>query len=441
MSSRRVTPNKRAAIRAALRQFGGNKREVMRATRSGWGTVRDVAMEPAGEPGGDGASLEPVRETEQMAHLLGTVEEGPPAVEAETPVDPIEAERSKIDTRRDRHREQDLIKQIAGERSFRSFLETLMLEVAPRIEPPPAYKPPKVERDTSNETLLQLWSDWHAYETVKSERVFKLNQYDGPTMARRVKTLVDSSLSIKNRMERGGWLFKRLVVGCNGDFVSGTIHEVERHSDAPSVIHAVYGTGLTLAAALRDLSPHFETIDVYCTSGNHGRLPDARRMQQKDPARNWDTAIYLYAKTALRDCPNIKFHIPESYAVLYTIEGHNFLQTHGHDIKSWNSIPYYGIDRYGRNINALLTANAMPIHYFMISHFHSLGGTPAAGGETFINGSLIGGTEFSVNALGKSDLPKQWMFGVHRKYGVASRWPIIAEGGEESYPAFPWEDN
>lgn len=430
----RLTPERRREILAAFRRTRGDKRKAMRAAKASWSTLQKCLS----EAGGDGASLEPVREVDQFRTIVESVAEGPP----EKPADPIEAERAKIDQRRDRRREQDLIQQIAREQSFRAFLEDLMREVAPRIAPPPPYRPPsRTAADASHETLLTLWSDWHAYETVKAERVFGLNQFDGPTMARRVKALVDSSLAIKNRMERGGWLFKRLVVGCNGDFVSGTIHEVERHSDAPSVIHAVYGTGLTLAAALRDLSPCFEQIDVYCTSGNHGRLPDARRMQQKDPARNWDTAIYLYAKTALRDVPNIRFHIPESYAVIYNVEGWNFLQTHGHDVKSWNSIPYYGIDRYGRNINALLTANATPIHYFLISHFHSLGGTPAAGGETFINGSLIGGTEFSVNALGKSDMPKQWLFGVHRKYGVASRWPIVAEGGEASYPAFPWEND
>lgn len=79
MSSDRVTPNKRQAIRAALRKFGGNKRAAMRATNSSHRTVCDVASEPVDEPGNDGASLEPVRETERMASLLGSVEEGPPA--------------------------------------------------------------------------------------------------------------------------------------------------------------------------------------------------------------------------------------------------------------------------------------------------------------------------------------------------------------------------
>lgn len=385
----------------------------------------------------------------RYGNAMSPVNEGPPEPrlsesdsQPEPEPDPIEETRRRLEEERDRKRERELLLAIAGEKSFRAFLESLMLEVAPRIEPPPPYAGFATSADTSEETMMLVWSDWHAYEVVKEERVLGLNRYDAETMGRRVKHVVDSSLSIKDRMERGaGWRFRRCVVACNGDFVSGTIHEVERHGDAPNVIMAVYGTGLTLAEALRDLAPHFERIDVYCTSGNHGRLPDARRMQQKDPSRNWDTAIYLYAKTALRALPNIHFHIPDSYSVMYDVRGWNFLQTHGHEIKSWNSIPFYGIDRYGRNINALLTANAMPIHYFVISHFHSGGGLPSAGGESFINGSLIGGTEYSINGLGKSDRPMQWMFSVHDQHGVASRWPIYGNGGTDSYPVRPWESN
>jgi hypothetical protein len=356
------------------------------------------------------------------------------------PIDPIVKEKDRLSSSRILGREKELIRQIASERSFREFLEDLMREIAPAIEPPPPYRPQQPQSVATQETMLAVWSDWHAYESVDAARVLGLNHYDAPTMGRRVRRLVDATVSIKDRMERGsGWRFPKLAVACNGDFVSGTIHEAERHSDAPSIIHAVYGTGLVLASALRDLAAHFGQIDVYCTSGNHGRLPDARRMQQKDPCRSWDTLIYLFAMTSLKDIPSIRFHIPESYVVMYSLEGWNFLQTHGHEIKSWNQIPYYGIDRFGRNINALLTANEMPIHYFIVSHFHSLGGVPSAGGETFINGSLIGGTEFSVNALGKCDVPKQWLFCVHPEHGVTSRWPILANGdSKEGYSVSPW---
>jgi hypothetical protein len=379
------------------------------------------------------------RHAEKYLREIKGTQPAPEPIRSAAPTVDEMAER--IARTRDLRREKDELLAIAGEKSFRAYLEQILRDVAPRFEPLAPEPAPDFDEDTSSETLLMLLSDWHAFEEVKPDRVMGFNEFNGDILCERVKRLLLTQLSIKRRMERGaGWSIRNAAVALNGDFVSGTIHELERHSDAANVVHAVFATGMLLAAYLRDMAPHFERVDVRCTSGNHGRLPDARRMQQKDPTRNWDTAIYLYAMAALRDIPNIRFDIPDSYFIKYAIEGWNFLQFHGHDIKSWNSLPYYGIDRFGRNMNALYNSRAERIDYFLVSHFHSLGGVSASGGETFVNGSVIGGNEFSVGALGRCDRPAQWMFMVHKENGITSRWPLMAEGRERvtPYPLPQW---
>lgn len=375
----------------------------------------------------------------------------PPAVPAvEVPIappppppDPIEEEQKRQHRVAALKAERELLKEVAGERSLRAHLEALAHAVAKEMAPPPSIVPRiPVGADASEETLVLMFSDWHAYEVVDPERVRGFNAYDATIMGQRVQRIVDSALSIKARMERGGgWRFPRLVVGCNGDIVSGTIHEVERHSDAPSIVHAVYGAGLVLAQAIRDLSAHFGQVEVFCTPGNHGRLPDARRMQQKDPWRSWDTLIALFAKEHLRAIPHVQFFIPNSYSVGFEVEGWKFLQTHGHDVKSWNSIPWYGLNRLVSNINALEAGRGEIVHHYLFGHFHTTTSLPHAAGESFINGSLIGGNEFSVNALGRADRPAQWLLGVHQEHGVTHRWPLRADGREISAPRYqidPW---
>jgi hypothetical protein len=357
--------------------------------------------------------------------------------------DPIEVERERKDRLRTLQFEREAIQAIAGEKSLRMWLEGLVRDVAPIFPSPPPYVAPKASPGVSTETALMLWSDWHCYETVTRERTQGLNAYDAEIAARRVKRVVDESIKIKERMERGGgWRFPNAVIACNGDFVSGTIHEVERHSDAPNVVMAVYGTGMLLASAIRDVAANFEKVTVYCTSGNHGRLPDARRMQQKDPTRNWDTVIYLFAREALRGVPNVEFVIPDSYAITYEIGDKTFLQYHGHDVKSWNSIPHYGIQRYARNMNALHSRHRRSIDYLLISHFHTDSSMSTGGGKSYVNGSLIGGNEFSINGLGACDDPCQKLFFVSDPIGVNSEWSVMGEVRGESegatYPPYPW---
>jgi len=366
----------------------------------------------------------------------------PPVPPPTPPRDPLEVEQERQERRRDLLAEQRAVQAVAGERSFRAFVEGLLRDTItpfPAIDPTPA---PDCSAATL-ESMVQLFSDWHAYELVSAERVRGFNEYNADIMGRRVRRVVDAHRSIKARMERGGgWSFGRLVLGLNGDFMSGTIHEVERHSDAPNVVMAAYGTGLVLAQAIRDLAQDYPEVECFCSSGNHGRLPDARRMQQKDPTRSWDTLVYLIAREHLRQTSHIRWYIPDSYSVAFEVEGWRFLQTHGHDVKSWNSIPFYGINRMMANLNALEASRGTPVHYALLGHFHTASSMEAASAEYFVNGSLIGGTEFSVQGLGKADTPKQMMLGVHPEHGVTHRWPLLGRVGPDDpgYDVTPWKD-
>lgn len=343
--------------------------------------------------------------------------------------DPVEVERERRERLHTLKEEREAILAIAGERSLRAALDDLVARTSKRFDAPPPYRPRPVPKGikVTTETIVQMWSDWHAGESVSAEAMRGFNEYSDAIFHERVDTIVAGHLSIKDRLEAGGqYRFEKCVIAANGDFVSGTIHELEKHSDHENVIWAVYDCGMVLASATRELAAVYPSIEVFCTSGNHGRLPDARRVQQKEPTRSWDTLVYLFARENLRDLPNVSFYIPNSYAVAFDIYGWRWLQTHGHDVKSWNSIPWYGLNRLIGNMNALEAGRGLPVHYWAFGHFHNASSLPHASGESFVNGSLIGSNEFALNALGKVDRPTQWMLQMHPEHGVTGRWPLFA---------------
>jgi hypothetical protein len=345
------------------------------------------------------------------------------------PPDPIEVERERQERIRNLRAEREALKDIASERSLRATLEKLFTDLVPSLEAPPAFVPRVVKgAKPTRESLLLHLSDWHYGETVDASGTRALNEYNTSIAQRRIKTVFDGALGIAEKMRAGGgWEFPRMVVAVNGDMVTGTIHELERHGDHMNVIWSVYYCAMELAEQLRRLAAEFPEVDVFVTSGNHGRLPDARKMQSKDPTRNWDTLVGLIARTALENVPNVTVTIPNSYAVTYEVEGNVVLQSHGHDVKSWGGIPWYGINRIVTNYNALEASRGGRISAYLFGHFHSATNLTYPGGEAFVNGSLIGGTEWTVNALGKADRPCQMMLGFHPDHGVTHRWPIYAE--------------
>src|SRR5262249_13117582 len=152
---------------------------------------------------------------------------------------------------------------------------------------------------------------------------------------------------------KGGYEFPTAYLGVNGDLVTGSIHDLEKYSNGKTIIESVAECGYLLAEAVRNVAAEFEHVEMVCTVGNHGRLPDARRMEQKAPLRNWDAAVYFFAQAVLRDVKNVNITIPNSYAAAYEIQGLNVLQSHGHQIKSWGGIPWYGLQRHVGRVTAL----------------------------------------------------------------------------------------
>jgi hypothetical protein len=337
--------------------------------------------------------------------------------------DPIEQAKKRAEQDAQRREHVEAVKELA----FRSTLRDCLSEVAKTLEPPPAYRPIKSVRGEVVETMLLHLSDWHADELVRAENVFGLNEYSRSVMDRRIAKVVASTVEIKSRLESGGYRFPTLVVAANGDMVSGTIHEVERHTDGPNILRTALRCATSLAAAIRDLSGSFERIHVFGTSGNHGRLGDAKKVQTKDPTRSWDYLIYEYAAALLKDCPNVTVECPDSWAVMYELEGKLFYQGHGHFVKSWNSIPFYGINRMTSRLGAVIAKHFRPVDYWLFGHFHVHGSIENAGGEYLINPPLIGPQEFGVHSFGDAVPPGQSLFGVHQKYGITHRWRLAAE--------------
>ena len=339
-------------------------------------------------------------------------------------VNPIEKQKQKAQEDVLRKEHVSAVKELA----FRDFISDMFKDVVNGIDPPPPYNPVTINDTTTEEVFLLHLSDFHASEIIKPQNTFGLNEYDQEITERRALTIVNKTIEIKRRLERGGYSFPRLVIAANGDFVSGTIHEAERHTNGTNVMTTALWCGSLLARMIRDLSADFKDVHVFCTSGNHGRLADAKKVQLKDPTRNWDYLIYRYAEALLQSCPNIKFIIPNAWGVVYEICNSLFCQSHGHFIKSWNGLPFYSMSRLTTKLNAVLSRRYnQGVDYWIMGHFHTQASVETSGGEYLVNPCLVGPQELGIYAMGEATPPGQMLYGVHPKHGITHRWRLHAE--------------
>jgi predicted phosphodiesterase len=265
-------------------------------------------------------------------------------------------------------------------------------------------------------------SDEHMADIVDPASVQGLETYNFSVACARAERYVNTVLEITQKTLTG-YRFPNLWILRYGDHSSGEIHNAVARSEFQNQFKNAFAIGQVHALMVRDLSPYFENVFVVCLSGNHGR-----RTQKKDyqnPHDNWDYAINQTACLLNQDIKNVKYLIPNAWSTVVNIQNHNFAIEHGDDIKSWNSIPYYGLERKTRRLMALNATQNLKVDYFVYGHFHqpsSLG--QLADTETLINGSWKATDPYTFGSLSGFTEPSQWLHGVHPEHGITWRFKI-----------------
>lgn len=300
---------------------------------------------------------------------------------------------------------------------FEALVDELQQTVKP-IKPLPSVVKVGTNKDKIHESLVMHLSDEHADSIVLPHQVGGLERYDLRIALRRAEVYVDTVIRF-TQQTLSNYAFDNLYILAHGDHVSGEIHGATDHSVYRNSFRNALAVGQMHALMYRDLCAHFPRIHVLYLSGNHGR-----RSIKKDyhrPQDNWDYLVAEIAKLHCADLTNVDFSIPDSYSACLDIEGYGFAVAHGDDIRSWNGIPWYGIERRTRRWGAISAATDRKINYYCFGHFHNAATQAALNGETILNGSWVACDPYAFNALAVFSEPAQWIHGVHAAHGVSWR--------------------
>lgn len=276
------------------------------------------------------------------------------------------------------------------------------------------------DKGVISEHLVMHLSDEHADQIVLPHRVGNLERYSLAQALARAERYVDTTLQFTQET-LVNYRFPVLWVLAYGDHTSGEIHGITM-SEYHNQIRNSLAIGQMHALMFRDLAPYFQKINVVYVPGNHGR-----RSKKKDYEGAWDNWDYLIGETAKICCQNhnnINFLIPDSFSINLNINGHGFNVSHGDDIPSWNSLPWYGIERKTRRLVALHQSQGLKVKYFVMGHFHKASSLSDLDGEVIINGPWIATTPYIFERHAGFTEPCQWLHGVHQKYGISWRLKV-----------------
>jgi len=277
---------------------------------------------------------------------------------------------------------------------------------------------------TITESAMLVLSDSHSDQEILSKRVRGLEEYSFDVACQRAERIVDTTIShLVDNMKN--YKFETLYIAGLGDYVNGEIHGATEYSKWGNTLKNSMGMGELFAMMVTDLSRYFPKIVVCSVSGNHGRR--SIKKDYRGAHDNWDYLVMAHAATRLRglvEQGRLEIFAPDAWSMMMSVYDWNFCLNHGDDIKSWNSLPWYGIERKTRRLNAIGTVTGQMPHYYLFGHFHNMGTQQHTTGETIVNGSWSATDEYALESLGAYSEPYQWLFGVHPTYGLTWRLPI-----------------
>ena len=307
------------------------------------------------------------------------------------------------------------LNRIRGERDSARDLQVFLEDFVKRSIAPITWraspaKIPKPKRSDEAEVAMLDLSDMQIGSIVRPHEVMGLNTYNLEVFKERLQLLVEKVIHITEGLQSSRRI-DTLIVNFLGDIVEGElIFEHQPFEIEADLLTQIFVAADELVGALLTFAQHFKEVKVYAVPGNHGRAS-----KRNSPNLNFDTIVYRFIEQRLALQRNIRIYCSDGPCMGYEEpEGWLHVIQHGDNIRSYLSIPYYGLDRAASRMSALLMTQ---VRYYHIGHHHSAGYIPNAACTRILNGSFVGTSRFSANEMQTGDVPVQWFMGYHPKYG------------------------
>lgn len=273
---------------------------------------------------------------------------------------------------------------------------------------------------TSEATAVIVASDWHWAETVHSDNVNGLNEYNTNIAKTRAEKLFVNTVKLLEIFKAHSRI-DTLVVALLGDFINGELRDEAMQNNGELTMNELLGVQEVLLSGIQFILDNTDVnLVIPCHSGNHGRV--TKKIHVATEAGNsLEYVMYHMLARHFYGNKRVKFIIPTSYHSFLDIAGFTVRFSHGHAI------------RYAGGVGGIFIPVKKAIAQWnkarkadldVIGHYHQV----RDGGDFICNGSLIGWNEFANFIKADYEKPKQVFFLVdHKRKEKTVVCPIFLE--------------
>lgn len=254
-------------------------------------------------------------------------------------------------------------------------------------------------------TAMLLLSDLHVEETVLSENINGLNEYNLDIADLSLRTTFEKFLLLLDDARHLANI-RKAVIWLGGDIINGYIHEEAKETNGLAPIPATFWAAERIEKGLRMIAEQgeFDQITVLTSVGNHGRTTVKPR-NATSTKNSFEQAMYVSLCGRTRDIKQLRWQIGEAYHNYLDVEGFLCRFHHGDKIKYRGGVggltipANKSIDKWNKSFRAA---------YDFFGHLH----TYLVHHHIFSNGSMVGYNAYACEELKAEFQPPMQGFSV-----------------------------
>jgi len=232
-----------------------------------------------------------------------------------------------------------------------------------------------------NYTSCLLLSDLHVEESVTRKDVGALNEFDWEIMEDRLYKVFSEWFNQYRGESRG-------MVMILGDVISGIIHDTLEHTTKPTA-EAVHDLADILSGYFNAAATIFDTIDIHFVSGNHERISE--RIKSNNKGMDFGYLFAQILKAKLTGTANISMSISTTGFVATKVGDKWVGGIHGDAFRGQKNEARTSIIQ-----EAFKRVLEVEAYHILEGHTHKFSYHNTNRGASIINGSLIGSNAYGL---------------------------------------------
>lgn len=282
--------------------------------------------------------------------------------------------------------------------------------------------------------IAPIFDQQYGQQVVKSDTPGNKGEFNTTIFDTRLERWVDAVTGIMAKRAEG-YNITELIIPLGGDQIEGDeIFAGQAWQLEISPTEQVWQLSVKMTAALKKVIKFakeeigVERIAIYGVDDNHGKV-GGKKSGARPAKYSWNWLFQQILFENLAGEPIDEMAAEPGGALFFYCQGHEFQLIHGHQIRGWGGIPFYGLQKFE---SKSIRLHNRQFQFLLMGHIHQPAEISNGAAETIVSGDWVGPNNLSGLIVAGSR-PQQKVIFVSEKWGIDATERIYFEEADVAF--------